>query len=525
METDFPSLFALVAWAIPLTLAYFGVAAPRRADLGNAVGFVLAICFALGASWIAEPSVLGVRFDVPTRVILVQVTLLGAVIARYSRNYLSGEPGREHYFRWLLLTLAAVTTIIVANSLLVIALAWTATSVALHQLLTFYSRRPAALVAAHKKFLVSRLADVALLGSLGLIYANVRSFDLDRIGDFVALRQSMTVSMEAAIGMLACAVVLRSAQLPFHGWITQVMEAPTPVSALLHAGVVNMGGFVLIRLAPWISLSVFAQLVLVSVGLATAIVAALVMTTRVSAKVSLAWSTCAQMGFMLVQCGLGLWSLALLHLVAHSLYKAYAFLSAGSVVEDWKVAALPPRRPFPSLRRLVGSTLVAGALAYLALARLWPYFGLSGLSTVSKGVLTLLFALSLVPLFSAPVIMTRRWLLKSTRRAGGVVLLYAGWHALAEQAFPHRFGIAVDAAWWLVGIAFAALFVVKSVLLLRPQGWLVAQLHPWLFAGFYIDEIFTRLTFALWPPQMDRSAEKDRGILSRPVSVAVEVQS
>src|SRR5690349_16746348 len=120
----------------------------------------------------------------------------------------------------------------------------------------------------------------------------------------------------------------------------QVMEAPTPVSALLHAGVVNIGGFVMIRLAPLMAHATLAQNILVGVGLFSTIIASLVMATRAAIKSVLAWSTIGQMGFMLVQCGLGAWHLALMHLLAHSCYKAHSFLSSGSIVRQWRAAHL-----------------------------------------------------------------------------------------------------------------------------------------------------------------------------------------
>src|SRR5690606_20955596 len=139
---------------------------------------------------------------------------------------------------------------------------------------------------------------------------------------------------ELTIVLVALAAILKTAQLPLHGWLIQVMEAPTPISALLHAGVVNLSGFVLLRMAPMLAQSDIAQALLVIVGSLSAALAALVMLTRISIKIRLAWSTCAQMGFMLMEIGLGLYELALLHLLAHSLYKAYSFLSAGDAVEQ-----------------------------------------------------------------------------------------------------------------------------------------------------------------------------------------------
>ncbi|XLM23048.1 NADH-quinone oxidoreductase subunit L, partial [Chromobacterium piscinae] len=111
---------------------------------------------------------------------------------------------------------------------------------------------------------------------------------------------------------------IKTAQLPFHGWLTQVMEAPTPISALLHAGVVNLGGIVLIKAAPLLQTAPPANLLLMLWGGASALLCCLVMLTRISVKLRLAWSTCAQMGFMLLEIGMGRYSLALLHLLAHS---------------------------------------------------------------------------------------------------------------------------------------------------------------------------------------------------------------
>jgi hypothetical protein len=161
----------------------------------------------------------------------------------------------------------------------------------------------------------------------------------------------MPATLQAAGCLLAIGVVLRSAQLPFHGWLIQVMEAPTPVSALLHAGIVNIGGFVLIRLAGLVGRLEGAQTLLVVVGATTAVLAALVMTTRVSVKVALAWSTCAQMGFMLLECGLGAYGLALLHLVAHSLYKAHGFLASGRTVEQQVLRRIAPEPTRPTALR------------------------------------------------------------------------------------------------------------------------------------------------------------------------------
>jgi NAD(P)H-quinone oxidoreductase subunit 5 len=137
--------------------------------------------------------------------------------------------------------------------------------------------------------------------------------------------------------------LLKSAQFPTHGWLTEVMKTPTPVSALLHAGVINAGGFLLIRFADVMLLAPGVLAALVMFGGFTALFGRLVMLTQPAVKTSLAWSTVAQMGFMILECGLALFPLALLHIVAHSLYKVHSFLASGTAVEN--VAAI--RRPGP----------------------------------------------------------------------------------------------------------------------------------------------------------------------------------
>lgn len=505
----------VIALAIPATLALAAITSPRRAALASGAALGLTLLFTVGAALTPGASTggetnLAVHVDAATCVMLLLVSTIGLVIVRYSRTSLHGDPGLARYLRWLLLTLSAVTALVIANNLLVMALAWTATSLALHQLLTFYSDRTAALVAAHKKFLVSRLADCCLLACLALVHANVGSLDLDRIAAWAGSHPDLTPSMQVAAVLVVVAVALKSAQLPFHGWLTQVMEAPTPVSALLHAGVVNIGGFVLIRLAPWMAHAELAQLLLVVIGLVSAVIAALVMTTRVSVKVGLAWSTCAQMGFMLVQCGLGLWHLALLHLVAHSLYKAHAFLSTGMAVDGWRLQALTKRPPLPSWGRLGIGVLVAVGSAALCVAVLQQVVAWSP-ADLSVPVLAILVSLSMVPLLArrtAGIVSTGA----IAARVSGVVLLYVGWHAAAAQLMPSDVEASNALGWVLVGSGFVGLFAVKATLQMLPDGRLARALYPWLFAGLYLDERFTRLTFRVWPPRLQHRPETPRAI-------------
>ena len=493
---------ALVAAAAAL-FAGPGVAAPaawRRARWASkaAVGFAALSLAAVLAGSVG--SGFGVRAEAVGGVVMLLVAFVGWVIVRYSQPYLNGERGERHYVRWLMATLATVGVVVATNHVLVLALAWAATSLALHRLLTFFGERPPAVVAAHKKFIVGRIADLCMLAAAGLLFQAFGTLHIDQLATRAAAAPQLPGAAQAAVMLIACAALLKCAQLPFHGWLIQVMEAPTPVSALLHAGVVNLGGFVLMRFAPLVADVPAAQVLLVVAGTSTAVLAALVMTTRISIKVMLAWSTCAQMGFMLMQCGLGAWDLALLHLVAHSLYKAHAFLSAGGAVRRALLVQLTPRAAAPGLLALavgalvgVGMTLAAGA----AVGLVAPGHAASPAIWVLAGIV----ALALVPLVHAQSLrLGGLWLPGLGLGAFSVALGYFGLHALLAAWVPTGAAAPATALWVGVALAFGALFLLQSIITVAPQGAVARGLYPWFYGGLFLDEKFNRIAFALWRP-------------------------
>ncbi len=442
------------------------------------------------------------RIDALTGVMLGLVTFIAVVIHRYARRYLDGQPAAAHYRLWFTATVAATSLLVTAGDLRVLAIAWTVSSLSLHQLLTFFAERPQAQVAAHKKFLLSRLADMAVYSAVFLIGRAFGTYDIAGIGTAAAELGTLPTSVHAAGFLLVAAVALRSAQLPFHGWLIQVMESPTPVSALLHAGVVNIGGYVLIRLAALMGLLPGPMIAMVVIGATTAVLAALVMTTRVSIKVALAWSTAAQMGFMLLECGLGAWELALLHLVAHSCYKAHAFLGSGGVVAVHSRAVLAPPAPRATVWRWLGGALGGAALAALVSVIAWPNAANDPRAWVAIGIL----ALSLAPFFvRLPLAHSWRISVQLMASALGVAVLYAAWHAafVAMLPTPELFVPGLASIVIALG-AFVALFVVQVLVTVHPRGRAARALHAWAFAGFHLDELFTRATFLLWPPRHER---------------------
>ena len=441
---------------------------------------------------------LSFRFDLIESLMLVLVAFLGWVIVRYSRAYMAGDPKEPSYVGHLMRTLAAVSLLVVTNNLIVFLAAWVLTSLSLHGLLTLYPNRQAAVIAAHKKFLASRLGDLTLLCGVVLLGSQAGSFEMDAVVYHVAGLKSVPGSIHVAACLLAISAIIKCAQLPLHGWLIQVMEAPTPVSALLHAGVVNLGGFMLIRLAPVIDSTHLAQSLLVVVGCLTATISSLVMTTRISIKVHLAWSTCAQMGFMLMECGLGLYDLAFLHLLSHSLYKAYAFLGSGGAVNQSKLKRMAPAGPKMSFTVLVAGGLFGVFVSTLA-ALVWrPGASVDAALILCIPIVGFAIAGILASVLSARSLAAAVVLAIA---AIGVSLLYFGYDTLFQKVVP---GGTIHLAqqrpvlFFAVG-CFVVLYAIQTTVRVNPLGQFATTLYPWFYAGLYLDEVFTRATFHLWP--------------------------
>ena len=455
--------------------------------------------FALGAFGECR---LSFRSDSVEALMLLLVTFLGWVIVSYSRGYLAGDPKERNYIRNLMQILAAVSLLITTNNLIVFVIAWVVTSLSLHGLLTLYPERQPAVIAAHKKFLASRLGDVTLLCGVFLLGSQTGSLEMDEVLRRIAGMHPVPPPLHLAATLLALSAIIKCAQLPLHGWLIQVMEAPTPVSALLHAGVVNLGGFMLIRLAPAINTTPTAQLLLAVVGCLTAVISSLVMTTRISIKVHLAWSTCAQMGFMLMECGLGLYNLAFLHLLAHSLYKAHAFLGAGGAVQQSQLKRMSPKSMSVSVVMVIGSGCLGLLVAACGALQWQQHSKIDPATLFCITVAGLAISMFLAAMLSARSIGNSLLLLAS---ALGIIVVYFGYDKLfslfivsANTLSSHRNTLIFAA------MCFGLLYILQGSLRARPLGRFAATLYPWFYAGLYLDEIFTRATFRIWPARQLR---------------------
>jgi len=462
-------------------------------------GFSLALLVANGpatAPLIGGPALgLSVRLDAVSVTMALLVAFIGWVVVRYAGVYLDGEARQGVFMGWLSLTLAQVLTLVTAGGAWPFAAAWVLTSLCLQRLLLFYPERPGARRAARKKFMTARLGDVSLIAAFGLLAARYGTADIE--GLLHAVRtEGGGPATTAAAALFALAALLKSAQFPTHGWLIDVMETPTPVSALLHAGVVNGGGFLLIRFADVMLTSPEVLAGLAAVGGFSALFGGLVMLTQPAVKTSLAWSTVAQMGFMLLECGLALFPLALLHIVAHSLYKAHAFLSSGGAVET--IAA--NRRPGPVAAPGAGAVARAFLLALGLYVAVGLGFGFAHKSpqAIALGAILIfgiayLFAQGLAD--RAPRALMRRTAVAATLAS----VSYFALQALSEAATA---GVLPPAPapgalqWTLIVVAvvsFGLTAVVQAMFPLWANHPAAAGLRVHLSNGLYANALFDRL--------------------------------
>lgn len=313
------------------------------------------------------------------------------------------------------------------------------------------------------------------------------------LADIRAAEASSALVWGAAF--LALAAVLSVALLPLHGWLLEVIEAPTPVSALLHAGVVNAGGFLMIRFADVLVQAPGVLAALVAIGGVSAIIASVVMLTQPAVKTALAWSTVAQMGFMVLQCGLALWPLALLHIVAHSLYKAHAFLNSGTAVE----AVLSVRRPGPVAVPSGGAVLRAFALALVIYGGVALAFGLTGKSAqaIALGAILVFGVAYLIAqglADAAPGALTRRTALASVLATVAYFSLHLVANALAGGTLPPP-PLPGALEWVMITVAiasFGAVALAQACFPLWAGHPVVAGLRVHLMNGFYLNATLER---------------------------------
>ena len=324
-----------------------------------------------------------IRLDRLTAIMLIVVTTVSALVHLYSMGYMAHDDNfahDEHYkarfFAYLSFFTFAMLMLVTADNLLQMFFGWEGVGVASYLLIGFYYKKQSAGAAAMKAFIVNRVGDFGfLLGIFGLFWMT-GSVQFDAIfGQVPELAQTQMQflwgdwnSAEVLAVLLFIGAMGKSAQLFLHTWLPDAMEGPTPVSALIHAAtMVTAGVFLVARMSPLYEFAPDAKLFITVIGATTAFFAATVGLVQNNIKRVIAYSTCSQLGYMFVAAGVGVYSVAMFHLLTHAFFKALLFLGAGSVIhamhheQDMRnYGGLRQKIPLTFWTMLIGTLAITG---------------------------------------------------------------------------------------------------------------------------------------------------------------------
>jgi NADH-quinone oxidoreductase subunit L len=307
----------------------------------------------------------GVLVDNLTAVMLVVVTGVSFLVHLFSVGYMHGDPKYSRYFAYLSVFSFSMLGLVLAESFFFIYIFWELVGFSSYALIGFWFEKKSAADAGKKAFIVNRIGDLGFLLGFLLLFATTGVLGYDEV--FRAIGEGKiggTLLTLAGIGIF-CGAIGKSAQFPLHVWLPDAMEGPTPVSALIHAATMVAAGVYLVgRVYPIFTPDAF--LVIAYIGLATLFVAGTIAITATDIKKVLAYSTCSQLGYMIMGLGVGGFTAGLAHLTTHAAFKACLFLGSGSVIhavhsqEITEMGALRKKMPITFVTFLIATLAISG---------------------------------------------------------------------------------------------------------------------------------------------------------------------
>lgn len=448
------------------------------AGLAVATATLVALRGPLGATLAGAHSrpALGLWANQLTVTLLVLVCGVGAVVQSFSVRYLQADRTAPRFFVATNIVVAAMAVVCTSVTAPVLVAAWVAAGVGFVAVAGARPDLPGVRASARRTLGMFALGDLALVAALVMIWVRAGNVDLVSAGALRAAAGHLGGASSVVALLIVAAALTRSAQGPLGRWLPGTVSAPTPASALLHAGVVNGGGILLVRLGGLASGSALAMVAAFTVAGLTAVVATAVMTRKTDVKGTLVFSTMGQMGFMVAECAVGAYLAAVVHLVGHGMYKAALFFGSGSQVPRTGQAPLAATTSMSTLARavLTGITSAAGV----------------GLMTTVPGVLTHRGGVVLL-VFTAATAAAAGWAWwarrpPSTRLTviwAGSMLAAAALYGLVLGGLGRWVGPALPAAgvgtlspWWLLCVAGAGLAVAGLIRVPGARRRLVALL-------------------------------------------------
>jgi NADH-quinone oxidoreductase subunit L len=393
------------AWVLPLLpagafvlLALFGPYLPRKGDLiailAMGAVFVLTILItvdftdALAAQgeafagvsnsiqWMEVPGHLelnfGVHVDAITIVMLIVVSFVALMVQVYSLGYMKGDARYGWFYAVISLFVASMLALVLSDNFLLLYFSWELVGLCSYLLIGHYSHLRSAAEASKKAFITTRLGDVGLLIAIILLWRDAGTMNIQGIIHAAEAGEIGREVLTASVVLLFLGAMGKSAQFPFHVWLPDAMEGPTPVSALIHAATMVVAGVYLVaRTLPLFELVAGGTEMILAIGLLTTFMAAGMGLVMTDIKRVIAYSTLNSLGLMFVALGVGSPAAAMLYLFTHAFFKALLFLGAGSVIhsterqEVGQLGGLWSKMPLTGVTFLIGALSMAG-LPFLA---------------------------------------------------------------------------------------------------------------------------------------------------------------
>jgi len=404
------------------------------------LGYELSGQISLGSSW-------GILVTDSLSILMaVLIAGISMIVRIFSVRYMVEEPGYSRFFVLLDLMAASLFLMVCAGDLITLLVAWHLVGIMLYFLLGYDTRSESAYRYAFWTLFTYRIGDLAMVLAAGLLFHAFGTWTLSEI--FQQLNENPQAhryfgfALPDIIGvLLAIAAFARSAQFFLHTWLPYTMGGPTPVSALMHAGIVNAGGFLINRFAPVFIHTSDVLHWLFIIGLITAVTGSVLMLIQNDIKKALGYSTMGQMGFMIMECGVGAFSLAIYHLIAHGLFKGTLFLSAGNIIN---VARKDDGVPKDDLYTFVVERRPA--------KQQQPWLLMAAITLI-------------IPLF---ILILAHWMVSQDffQKQGALVLLFFGWVTGAQLIFT-TFRARTQNFWRLLGLivfSFAIVVVGYAVI-------------------------------------------------------------
>ena len=366
-------------------------------------------------TWFPEPEI---RFefllDGLSGTMMLLVTGLGLVIQIFSTSYMSGDPRYVKYFVYFNFFVFSMLLLVMSANFLVMFFGWELVGLSSYLLISFWSEKKEAAKAGNKAFVLNRIGDFGFLIALMMILNTYDTFSFKTVFATTLINQSQ--NLDLIVVFLMIGAFGKSAQFPLFSWLPDAMEGPTPASALIHAAtMVTAGVFMLVRISPLLQFSELSSILIISIGLLTALISAFAAINQNDIKKVLAYSTISQLGFMFIAIGAGAYVAAIFHLVTHAFFKALLFLGAGAVIHEMhheqniqKMGGLKKKMPVTAAMMGIGTLAISGIPP---LAGFWSKDEILASTFANGGIYYGFWALSLLAAFMTAFYMGRHWLL------------------------------------------------------------------------------------------------------------------